>query len=156
VTILNPGASGYGDPYLREPEKVRIDVKMGFVSRPAAASEYGVIIDHAGAINAAATAKARANHVRDNYRAEFNFGPEREAWETVFDDKTMLELNRRLYALPKSVRQETRRRIFEKTVPDLPIPGGTPLTQVLADADAAKARLRRAMKEAFGPATLRN
>ena len=156
VTILNPGASGYGDPYLREAEKVRIDVEMGFVSRPAAASEYGVVIDDDGAIDTDATTKARASHVRDNYRAEFNFGPEREAWETVFDDKTMLELNRRLYALPKSVRQETRRRIFEKTVPDLPIAGGTPLAEVLADADAAKARLRRAMTEAFGPAALGN
>ena len=66
----------------------------------------------------------------------------------------MEEINRHLYALPKSVRQETRRRIFEKTIPDLPIAGGTPLAQVMADADAAKVRLRRAMKEAFGPAEL--
>ncbi len=154
VTILNPGASGYGDPYLREPKKVRTDVELGFVSRSAAASEYGVVIDDDGAVDADATKKARDGHVRDNYRAEFDFGPEREAWEAVFDDETMEEINRHLYALPKSVRQETRRRIFEKTIPDLPIAGGTPLAQVMADADAAKVRLRRAMKEAFGPAEL--
>ena len=39
-----PGASGYGDPCRRPPNKVLKDVEMGFVSRAAAASEYGVVV----------------------------------------------------------------------------------------------------------------
>ncbi len=147
VTIMNPGASGYGDSFAREPERVRRDVAEGFVSRAAAAREYGVVLDEQGNVDTAATDAARRDRSRDNYRADFDFGPEREAWEAVFDDATMGELNRRLYALPKSVRQRTRRRLFARAVPDLPAPGGKPLTEVLADPDAVRARLFAAMDE---------
>jgi hypothetical protein len=63
----------------------------------------------------------------------------------------MGELNRRLLALPKAQRQDRRRWIFERAVPDLPVAGAKPtLAEVLADADAIRARARRAMDEAFG------
>ena len=59
-------------------------------------------------------------------------------------------LNRRLYALPKSVRQERRRRIFESAVPDIPAAGLGSLVDVLGDPDAVRARFREAMDEALG------
>ena len=46
--------------------------------------------------------EARGARVKKNVGADFDFGPEREAWESVFDDEVMLALNRRLYALPKA------------------------------------------------------
>ena len=88
--------------------------------------------------------------VKDNVRAGFDFGPEREAWEAVFDDAVMRELNRCLYALPKSVRQDKRRWIFAQAVPDLPVAGATPLAAVMGDPDAIRARLDGAMAAVFG------
>jgi N-methylhydantoinase B len=150
VTFLMPGGGGYGDPYLRDPAKVLGDVDLGFVSSKAAARDYGVVIKR-GAIDEAATKKRRQGRVKENVGADFDFGPEREAWEAVFDDATMRTLNRHLYALPKSVRQSLRRRIFEHALPDLPVAGGgRTLASVMADADAIRARLAKAMNEAFG------
>ena len=153
ITVMTPGAAGYGDPFLRDTEAVRWDVRRGFVSRDAAAREYGVVIDEEGQVDGAATEHARRTRVRPNVRSDFDFGPEREAWERVFDDATMMELNRRLFALPKSARQPTRRRIFEAAVPDLPRAGQGSLAEVLADADAVRTRLRSAMADAFGEET---
>ena len=80
---------------------------------------------------------------------DFDFGPERVAWERVFDDPTMLALNRGLFALPKALRQKVRRRIIEEAVPDLPRAGYGRLDDVLADADAVRERLHDAMGRAF-------
>ena len=150
LTFMMAGGGGYGDPFEREPERVQSDVEVGFVTREAARRDYGVVIDDDGAVDEAATAKCRVNRVKDNIRADFDFGPEREVWERIFDDETMCELNRRLFELPKSVRQDKRRWIIEQAVPDLPRAGAGLLTDVLADADAARRRLRHAMTEAFG------
>ncbi len=149
LTFMMAGGGGYGDPFERDPERVQSDVEVGFVSREAARRDYGVVIDDDGAVDEAATAKCRVNRVKDNIRADFDFGPEREAWERIFDDETMCELNRRLFELPKSVRQDKRRWIIEQAVPDLPRAGAGLLTDVLADADAARRRLRHAMAQAF-------
>ena len=100
--------------------------------------------------NDKATRRLRMTRVRENVRADFDFGREREAWEAVFDDATMCELNRRLFALPRSVRSEKRREVFARAVPDLPEAGVAPVREVLADADAVRARLRQAMDEVLG------
>ena len=151
VTVLMSGASGYGDPYDRDAEAVARDVNQGFVSRAAAEREYGVVLGPDGALDEAASRKARAGRVRDNVRARFDFGPEREAWEAVFDDETMCELNRRLFALPKSVRYDKRRWIFSQAVPDMPLAGEpVSLAQVLGDPDRVRERLRAAMEAVFG------
>ena len=150
VTLLNPGASGFGDPFERDPALVARDVTEGFVGRESATQDYGVLLHDDGTVDADATRKARQSRVRQNVRADFDFGPEREAWEAVFDDATMEDLNRRLYALPKSIRFDRRRQVFATAVPDLPRPGAAPLTEVLADADAVRARLSVAMDELLG------
>ena len=153
VTMMIPGAGGYGDPFERAPEAVLDDVTWGFVGARAAERDYGVAVIRAGAdwaIDAAATKRLRARRVKDNVRARFDFGPEREAWESVFDDATVSEINRRLFELPRSVRQERRRWIYMQAVPDLEAAGGKTVAEAIADPDAARARLRRAMADAFG------
>jgi N-methylhydantoinase B/oxoprolinase/acetone carboxylase alpha subunit len=42
VKILMPGGGGYGDPLERDRERVRRDVREGFVSAEAAARDYGL------------------------------------------------------------------------------------------------------------------
>lgn len=54
------GAGGYGDPMKREPERVLADWRAGLVTTDGALRRYGVAIDAAGTIDAAATRAARA------------------------------------------------------------------------------------------------
>ena len=102
-----------------------------------------------GSVDEAETRRLRGRRLKDNRHAAFNFGPEREAWEGVFDDGVMGELNRRLLELPKAVRQDRRRWIIEQAVPELPLAGAGSLVDAIVDADATRARLRQAMAAVF-------
>ncbi|MBI3059247.1 MAG: hydantoinase B/oxoprolinase family protein, partial [Deltaproteobacteria bacterium] len=42
------GGGGYGDPFSRDPERVRQDVIEEYVSPEAAAREYGVVVRFTG------------------------------------------------------------------------------------------------------------
>ncbi|OFW39071.1 MAG: hypothetical protein A3J29_05565 [Acidobacteria bacterium RIFCSPLOWO2_12_FULL_67_14b] len=150
LTLLMPGGGGYGDPFLRDPEKVRQDVVLGFVTREGAERDYGVILTRSGEVDDQATRARRGRRPRANVAKAFGFGPEREAWERVFDDRTMAELNRRLMELPKSVRADRRRAIFERAVPGLVAGGNEPLAALLADPDAVRARLVEAVADILG------
>ena len=60
VRMLTGGGGGYGSPFEREPEQVRLDVLSGFVSMQAARDDYGVVLDPLTMqIDAAATRDAR-------------------------------------------------------------------------------------------------
>ena len=153
LTIMMPGGGGYGDPFERDTDRVLADVDQGFVSREGAERDYGVVITDAGRVEHDATTARRRARVRANVGADFDCGSERAAWETVFDDPTMMDLNRRLMELPVSVRQDVRRRIIEKAVPDIPVAGGgRTLASVMGEPDAIRARLAEAMAEAFDAA----
>src|SRR5579871_943803 len=57
-----PGGGGFGDPFEREPERVLADVDEGYVSREAAARDYGVVLaetEHGLVVDAGATARKR-------------------------------------------------------------------------------------------------
>ena len=150
LTLLLPGGGGYGNPLDRESAMVLADVQNGFVSIEAAARDYGVVIAQ-GQVDEAATAALRGTMRQAGPGPDFDFGPERTAWEEVFDDATMAELNRRLYRLPKVLRQAVRRQVFEAVAPGLAAGGGS-LSEALGAADAARARLRDQMDRLL-PAT---
>src|SRR5690606_16291754 len=119
----------YGNPFERDPQAVLEDVRDGFVSSKAAERDYGVLIrDDAVDIKVTEATRANAKNVTTN--EPFDFGPDRAAWDAVFDDQFMFELNRRLYALPKSRRHVIRRQFFEAVVPSL-ANGSVPLSQAL-------------------------
>jgi N-methylhydantoinase B len=142
VTILTTGGGGFGDPFKREAAAVLRDVVAGFVSADAAKRDYGVVISK-GKVDAEATASTRA--ARDP-RPSFDFGPEREAWERVFDDATLCELSERLLKLPATTRAQTRRRIIEAAVPDLDQVAVRGLPALMADPIAIRGRLTEAMR----------
>ena len=54
------GGAAMGDPLLRDPERVASDVRGGYVSRRQAERAYGVLLDAAGVLDAAATEDLRA------------------------------------------------------------------------------------------------
>src|SRR5262249_31383354 len=57
------GGGGYGRPVERQPARVARDLTEGYVTRGRAESVYGVVLDAAGEVDAAATAKRRADLV---------------------------------------------------------------------------------------------
>ncbi|MGE3868138.1 MAG: hydantoinase B/oxoprolinase family protein [Pseudorhodoplanes sp.] len=59
VRLETPGGGGYGDPKRRDPALVQRDVALGYVSRDAAATDYGVILRADGTLDVAATAARR-------------------------------------------------------------------------------------------------
>jgi N-methylhydantoinase B len=61
VDLNTGGGGGFGNPDEREPERVRADVVDGFVSREAAASDYGVVLDDALDVDVEATVELRAS-----------------------------------------------------------------------------------------------
>ena len=60
VTLKLPGGGGFGSPLARDPERVLEDARQGYISRCAAAREYGVVIKRDMRIDEAATASRRA------------------------------------------------------------------------------------------------
>ena len=59
VRLETPGGGGFGDPALREPERVARDVRLGYISREAAIRDYRVVLRADGSLDDDATAKAR-------------------------------------------------------------------------------------------------
>jgi N-methylhydantoinase B len=55
------GGGGFGNPFNRDPERVRRDVVEGYVTVDAARAQYGVALNDDGTVDAAATASLRAN-----------------------------------------------------------------------------------------------
>jgi N-methylhydantoinase B len=145
VTMLMPGGAGFGDPFLRDPQAVLSDVRRGFVSAVSAERDYGVAVDN-GQINTGRTAELRRSQSNEK-PPQFIFAPERAAWERIFTDARIRQLNDRLYALPKVLRHEVRTRVFEAAVPGISAPNRPPLTELVSDPAAAAARLDRALAE---------
>ena len=137
ITILTAGGGGFGDPFARDFEAVQRDVIAGFVTETAAARNYGVALAD-GEIEVAATEELRAGR---SAPPEFGFGPERLAWEQVFEDARMCELSRRLLKLPATIRAQTRRRIMESVAPNLKYIRKTGLVPVMAEPNAMRPRL---------------
>jgi N-methylhydantoinase B len=44
ISVRTGGGGGYGNPFERDPELVRLDVVRGYVSREAAQRDYGVLL----------------------------------------------------------------------------------------------------------------
>jgi N-methylhydantoinase B len=53
------GGGGFGNPFARDPVRVAADVAEGYVSAERAATDYGVVLNSAGAVDAEATRRAR-------------------------------------------------------------------------------------------------
>jgi N-methylhydantoinase B len=59
VSIRTGGGGGYGPPTERDPAAVQADVRNGYVSRDAAAREYGVILTDSLEVDESATEELR-------------------------------------------------------------------------------------------------
>jgi N-methylhydantoinase B len=59
VMVRSAGGGGYGDPLDRDPARVALDVREGYVSAAAARDTYGVLLDAEASVEAASTARLR-------------------------------------------------------------------------------------------------
>ncbi|MEM9549825.1 MAG: hydantoinase B/oxoprolinase family protein [Pseudomonadota bacterium] len=60
VSLRQPGGGGFGPPVARDPERVAVDVREGYVSAVGARQDYSVVINPAdGTVDQAATARLR-------------------------------------------------------------------------------------------------
>ena len=116
VRICTPGGGGYGDPLERQTDAVVLDVRRGLLSAERARADYGVVITD-GRLDEAATEADRRRRRSPAPGAPFDFGLRREAWEAIFPDEIVCDINRRLFALPLSLRQERRRAVYEAIIP---------------------------------------
>jgi N-methylhydantoinase B len=114
LRITSSGGGGYGDPLDRDPEHVRLDAELGFVTPERAASDYGVIVDALGRINEQGTAKKR-----DQLRAArqgktqgmFSLGPEREQYDACWGPDSWEAVADILSRLPILVRYRIKNEI---------------------------------------------
>lgn len=111
IHIHSPGGGGRGSPLDREAERVRLDVERGYVSEAAAKASYGVVIAD-GAIDHNATAKLRATMRENAHNGHFHFGPERDAFESVWHARNYDALTRLLSALPVHWRFFVKTKVF--------------------------------------------
>jgi N-methylhydantoinase B len=51
VHLNTPGGAGYGDPFSRDPERIREDVIAGYISPEAAEADYGVVVRFMGGVD---------------------------------------------------------------------------------------------------------
>jgi N-methylhydantoinase B len=118
------GGGGYGDPLDRDPQSVAEDFHSGLLSLSAALKQYGVIIRDGGPDIGQTAA------LRDSLRAdiaslsEIDFGPERAAYEAIWNRETSAALSALLYSLPVSLRVFAKRAIHheaERQQPDSPL-----------------------------------
>jgi N-methylhydantoinase B len=112
ILIQGPGAGGYGNPLERPVELVREDVARGFVSRGAAASDYGVVLDAAGSVDEPATARLRGETGRRRASEEFGHGPGRKTFEAVWTLERYDALTRILATVPTAWRFFVKHRVF--------------------------------------------
>jgi N-methylhydantoinase B len=144
VSICAPAGGGYGDPRERDPEKVRADVRAGFVTREKAREQYGVVLVD-GKVDAEATARARAAMPAPP-SGSFDFGPGRAAlerrWPPVLQDAAV----RLLESVPPAVRDWGKHQIYDRIQA---VAAGRPPT--VADVEAAWQEIRSRLSRALGP-----
>jgi N-methylhydantoinase B len=143
VSVVSPSGGGHGDPRRRDPGRVRADVAAGRLSPEEARERYGVVLA-AGAVDAAATARARA--AMPAPPAPFDYGPGRTALERRWPPALQDEALRLLEEVPPAVRDWGKHRLYEavQAVARERAPAA-------GDVEAAWRAIRRRLDRALGP-----
>ncbi|MFT4066523.1 hydantoinase B/oxoprolinase family protein [Paraburkholderia sp.] len=117
VSFHMPGAGGWGDPYERDAAAVLADVQNGLVTIEGAQRDYGVVIRD-DAVDQISTASLRKTERVPS--PDIAFGPEREAWDSVFCAAQMDRFNAMLLKQPLARRQKYRREAVNGILSMLP------------------------------------
>jgi N-methylhydantoinase B len=113
VSIWAPGGGGYGSPLNRDPQAVLRDTQARYISLSAARDEYGVVIFD-NQVDLEATERLRSEMKPKEKEVLFDFGPERDAHESVWSKAMYDALTDLLMGMPTSLRSFAKREVFEK------------------------------------------
>jgi N-methylhydantoinase B len=136
IHIHSPGGGGRGSPLDREPERVLADVERGYVSTQSALSLYGVVMRDGGLDLAQTGARRSAMRKRERSGAHFDFGPERDAFETIWHRSSYDALTLILAQLPVHWRFFVKTKMFE-TMKELALQGKPSPSRAFAVVKAA-------------------
>ena len=119
VHVAAGGSGGWGNPIERNPDDVVQDVKCGFVTPESARDTYGVVLEN-GSHNPTETQRLRDTLIsnRENGEAFFDYGPERDEFESVWTNENYTALSDLLDDLPVHWRFFMKHRIFEAVADD--------------------------------------
>ena len=112
IHVTCGGGGGWGDALRRDPEAVLLDHRRGWVSIGHARDAYGVVIRD-GAVDHAATAALRAERRGEATDGFYDYGTERTAFETVWNQANYAALTEGLARLPVHWRFFAKHRVFE-------------------------------------------
>ena len=115
VFIGAQGGGGYGDPLERPAARVLNDVRNELVHMESARIDYGVVIED-GRVDEAATEALRTElrAKRTGDLPEFDFGPERDAFELVWTPALQDAILAETMAFPTTMRHFLRARLFAR------------------------------------------
>jgi N-methylhydantoinase B len=111
LRITADGGSGWGNPLDRPVVNVLMDVQRGFVSVEGAARDYGVVIGQDG-VDADATTAQRSALAEEQPNGFYDYGDEREAFESVWTETNYDVLTKILSGLPANWRFFVKHHIF--------------------------------------------
>jgi len=116
VQFESSGGGGYGSPLDRDPEAVASDVRFGYVTKSAAQRVYGVALKGRSAnVDDAGTAALRKQMRRTaEKRAGFSFGPERLAYERIWNKRAYAEMQKIYATLPLHARTYAKTAIMNQ------------------------------------------
>ncbi|MEA2594498.1 MAG: N-methylhydantoinase [Thermomicrobiales bacterium] len=134
LTLLTQGGGGFGDPFVRDPQRVLADIVRGLVTVEAAERDYGVVILD-GAVDEAATVARRQERV-ETPTGEYTLGPAREAYDRAWPGESQESMNALIKQFPNVLRPFARAELLAELRP-LATKGSVTLT----DVEAAFARL---------------
>jgi N-methylhydantoinase B len=115
IRLVGAGAGGFGDPLLREPRRVLIDVLSGYVTIEAARRLYGVVID-GNRVDDDGTRRLRQEMQKARPELQkdvFDFGSYRTAFEARWTEARYRELTGILARLPVAWRFFVKHQLFD-------------------------------------------
>ncbi len=143
VSICSPAGGGYGDPRRRDPERVRADVRAGFLTLTQAREQYGVVLVD-GKVDAEATAVARAA-MPPPPEGLFDYGAGRQALERRWPPELQDAAVRLLESVPPAVRDWGKHQIYDRIQAI-----AAERAPTVADVERAWAEIRARLARALG------
>lgn len=148
ISIFSPAGGGHGDPRRRDPERVREDVRAGFLSPAQAREQYGVVLVD-GVVDGAATARARGAMPAPP-DGLFDFGPRRAELERRWPPALQDAAVRLLESVPAAVRDWGKHQIYDRI--QAIAAERAPARPTVEDVEAAWVEIRSRLARALGEA----
>ncbi|MER8767004.1 hydantoinase B/oxoprolinase family protein [Mesorhizobium sp. M0968] len=113
IRIVSSSGGGRGNPFQRPLDMVLADLRNGYVTQKAALRDYGVVFRN-GVIDETDTERERASRKVEESVRQFDFGPERAEYESVWTRSVYDDLTRVLSDVPVQWRYFLKTEIFAR------------------------------------------